>query len=160
MKLHTPGIFEIVIIRPPLIYGPGVKANFHNLMKVVSRDLPMPFGLVKNHRSLVSVLNLVDLISVCLSHPKASGQIFLVKDQIDYSLKTMIQEIAKTMNKTPHLLPVPVSLMNLGFLLIGKKSFSDRLLGNLHVDISKNKELLNWEPPFTFQETFKATFKK
>lgn len=160
MKLHEPGVFEVVIIRPPLIYGPGVKANFQNLMRIVARDVPLPFGLVNNKRSLVSVLNLADLILTCLTHPKASGEIFLVSDRDNYSLKTMIQEIATSMKKTPHLLPVPVSLMNFGFKLIGKKSFADRLLGNLHVDISKNKELLNWEPPFTFQETFHSSTKK
>lgn len=155
MKLHTPGIFEVVIIRPPLIYGPGVKANFQNLIRVVARDVPLPFGLVNNKRSLVSVLNLVDLIQTCIIHPNASGEIFLVKDKEDYSLKTIIEEIAKTMNKTPHLLPVPVSLMNFGLKILGKKSFSNRLLGNLHVDITKNKELLSWEPRYSFQETFK-----
>lgn len=155
MKLHVPDIFEVVIIRPPLIYGPGVKANFQNLMNIVSRDVPLPFALVKNQRSLVSVLNLANLILTCLTHPKASGEIFLVKDKENYSLKSMIQEIAKTMNKTPHLIPVPVGLLTLGLKIIGKKSFSDRLFGNLHMDISKNKELLNWEPPYTFQETFK-----
>lgn len=155
MKLHIPGVFEVVIIRPPLIYGPGVKANFQNLMNVVSRDIPLPFALVNNKRSLVSVLNLSDFILTCCLHPKASGEIFLVKDQFDYSLKSMIEEIAKSMNKTPHLLPVPISLMKLGLKILGRESLADRLLGNLQLDISKNKELLNWEPSYSFQDTFK-----
>lgn len=155
LKLHSPGEFEIVIIRPPLIYGPGVKANFQNLMKIVSRDVPLPFGLVNNKRSLVSVLNLSDLIMTTLTHPKASGEIFLVSDKNDYSLKTIISEIAKTMKKTPHLLPVPVAIMEFALKILGKKSVADRLFGNLHLDIKKNKVLLDWEPRFTFQETFK-----
>lgn len=155
LKLYEPGVFEVVIIRPPLIYGKGVKANFEKLMKVVYRDLPIPVGRVTNKRSLVSLLNLCDLIAVTLEHPKASGEIFLVRDARDYSLREMIEEIAQTKSKIPHLLPVPVSLMKLGFRLIGKKSFSDRMFGNLQVDISKNKELLDWVPPYRFQETFK-----
>lgn len=156
LKLHSPGIFEVTIIRPPLIYGPGVKSNFQNLMKLVERDLPLPFGLVNNRRSLVSVLNLCDLISVCLVHIKSGGEIFLVRDHYDYSLSLMIKEIAKTMRKTPHLLPIPMSLMTFGLQMIGKKSFADRLFGNLQVDIEKNKTLLGWEPKYSFQETFKA----
>lgn len=155
LKLHEPGIFEIVIIRPPLIYGNEVKANFQKLMSLVFRDVPLPFGRVNNRRSLCSVLNLCDLIATVIDHPKASGEIFLVRDLHDYSLKTMIEEIAKIKGKTPHLLPVPVSMMNLGLMILGKKSFAERMFGNLHVDITKNKELLNWTPPFNFQETFK-----
>lgn len=155
MKLHEPGVFEVVIIRPPLIYGIGVKANFQKLMKMVFQDVPLPFGLVKNKRSLCSVLNLCDLIATVIEHPKASGEIFLVSDAKDYSLRTMIEEIAKTKGKTPHLIPVPVTMMTIGLKLLGKKSFADRMFGNLHVDISKNKELLGWIPPYDFQETFK-----
>lgn len=156
LKLHEPGVFEIVIIRPPLIYGLGVKANFQKLMSLVFRDVPLPFGCVKNQRSLCSVLNLSDLIATVLVHPKASGEIFLVRDFQDYSLKTMIEEIAKLKGKTPHLLPIPVTMMNFGLTLLGKKSFAERMFGNLQVDITKNKELLNWTPPFSFQDTFKA----
>jgi UDP-glucose 4-epimerase len=155
LKLHEKKVFEVVIIRPPLIYGPKVKANFQNLMKVVDWDIPLPFKLINNRRSLVSVLNLCDLIAVCLVHEKAGGEIFLVRDNKDYSLKDIIIEIARLKNKTPHLIPVPQSLFYFLLNLIGKKSFADRLLGNLHVDISKNKEILNWIPKYAFQETFK-----
>lgn len=154
LNLHEPGVFEVVIIRPPLIYGPGVKANFEKLMIFVHRDLPLPFGLVKNKRSLVSVLNLCDLIFVTLTHQKAAGEIFLVKDSVDYSLRELIVEIAKIKNKTPHLLPVPVSCLSFVLRLLGKKSVGDRIFGNLHVDITKNKELLDWTPPYIFKETF------
>ena len=95
LKLNSKGVFEVVIIRPPLIYGPGVKANFEKLFWLVKKKLPVPFGLVKNHRSLVSVFNLVDLIIRCFEHPKAAGEIFLVSDGRDYSLRDLILEMAK-----------------------------------------------------------------
>lgn len=154
LKLHEPGVFEVVIIRPPLIYGPGVKANFQGLMKVVKRNLPLPFGLICNKRSLVSVLNLSDLIVTCLIHPEAGGKIFLVSDDCDFSLKELILRIAKVQNKVPILIPVPIKLMNLIAQIIGKKSYANRLFGNLQVDISETKRILNWKPPYSFEETF------
>lgn len=155
MKLHEKGVFEVVIIRPPLIYGKGVKANFEKLMWLVKKDLPIPFGLVNNKRSLVSVLNLCDLIIHCINHPNAGGEIFLVSDDRDYSLKDMIIEMSKVLNKTPHLIPIPVSLMKFTAGLLGKKAYADRLFGNLHVDISKTKKLLDWKPKYNFVDTFK-----
>lgn len=156
MELHEPGVFEVVIIRPPLIYGPGVKANFEKLFWLVKKDLPIPFGRVQNKRSLVSVFNLVDLIIQCFDHPKASGEIFLVSDGRDYSLREMIEEMASVQGKFPHLLPIPVGLMKFGAKIIGKKSYADRLFGNLQVDIEKTKQLLDWKPPYSFVETFKS----
>ncbi len=156
LKLHEPGIFEIVIIRPPLIYGAGVKANFERLYYFVNCDLPMPFALVKNKRSLVSVFNLLDLIITTLTHPNASGEIFLVSDDKDLSLRELIERIAKIQGKIPHLLPVPVVLMKLGARLIKQKIYADRLFGNLQVDITKTKRILKWSPPYTFEDTFKA----
>lgn len=155
LKLHEPNIFEVVIIRPPLVYGPGVKANFEKLFWLVKKDLPIPFGLVANKRSLVSVFNLCDLIIRCIDHPKAGGEIFLVSDDKDYSLKDLIQLMGKTLGKFPHLLPIPVSVMKWGCFILGKSSYADRLFGNLHVDITKTKDLLGWKPPFSFEETYK-----
>ncbi|MEA9356643.1 SDR family oxidoreductase [Bacteriovorax sp. PP10] len=155
MQLHEAGIFEVVIIRPPLIYGPGVKANFEKLFWLVKKDLPIPFGRVLNKRSLVSVFNLASLIIHCMDHPKASGEVFLVSDDKNYSLRDLIILMGKTLGKHPHILPVPVGLMKCGLSFIGKTSYADRLFGNLHVDIEKTKMLLDWKPPFTFEETFK-----
>ena len=157
LKLHEAGIFEVVIIRPPLVYGPGVKANFEKLFYFVNKDLPMPFGLVKNKRSLVSVLNLVDLIIATITHPRAGGEIFMVSDDHDLSLCELIQLMAKVQGKTAHLLPVPVTLMKLGAKLLGKTSYADRLFGNLQVDIAKTKQVLDWKPPYSFQDTFNST---
>ncbi|NOT77574.1 MAG: SDR family oxidoreductase [Bacteriovoracaceae bacterium] len=154
LALHEKGVFEVVIIRPPLVYGPGVKANFEKLFWLVKKDLPLPFGLVKNIRSLVSVFNLVDLIILCSTHEKAGGEIFLVSDGVDYSLKDLIVLMAKVEGKTPHLLPIPTGLMKFGATLIGKKTYANRLFGNLHVDIKKTQSLLDWNPPHTFLSTF------
>lgn len=154
LKLHVPGVFEVIIIRPPLIYGVGVKANFEKLFYFASRGLPLPFGLVKNKRSLVSVLNLVDLIITALVHPKAGGEIFMVSDDRDVSLRELILLMAKVQGKSAYLLPVPLGLMKFGANLLGKKSYTDRLFGNLQVDIEKTKRILEWKPPYSFEETF------
>lgn len=156
LELHESGIFEVVIIRPPLIYGIGVKANFEKLFYFVNIGLPIPFGLVKNKRSLVSVLNLVDLIITTLTHPKAGGEIFMVSDDRDLSLSELIKLMAKVQSKPAHLLSVPVGLMKFGAKILGKKSYTDRLFGNLQVDITPTLQILNWSPPFTFEDTFKA----
>ena len=155
MKLHSPGVFEVVIIRPPLVYGPGVKANFEKLFYFVQKDLPLPFKRVKNARSLVSVFNLVDLIIHCVNHPNASGKTFLVSDDHDFSLPELIKEMAQVSGKYPHLLPVPVSLMKFMAKILRKEDFAERLLGNLQVDITETKTELNWKPPYSFSETFK-----
>jgi nucleoside-diphosphate-sugar epimerase len=155
MELNQPGFFDVVIIRPPLIYGPGVKANFEKLFWLVKKDLPIPFGRVHNKRSLVSVLNLVDLIITCCEHKSAAGNIFMVSDIKDYSLKELINEMGGVLNKHPYLLPIPVKLMRLGATMLGKKTYATRLFGNLQVDISKTTKLLNWQPRYSFRETFK-----
>lgn len=154
LKLHVPGAFEVVIIRPPLIYGPGVKANFEKLFHYAGLKIPMPFGLVKNKRSLVSVLNLIDLIMTTLIHPLAGGEIFMVSDDRDLSLSELIRLMARVQGKKSFLLPVPVELMKFAAAMLGKKPYADRLFGNLQVDIEKTKMLLDWKPPYTFEETF------
>jgi nucleoside-diphosphate-sugar epimerase len=155
MKLHTNKLFEVVIIRPPLIYGLGVKANFNKLFWLVKKDLPLPFGRVNNKRSLVSVLNLCDLIIRCIDHPCAGGEVFLASDGKDYSLKELILLMGKVLDKQPHLLPIPVELMRCALGFLGKSSYADRLFGNLHVDIEKTKKILDWNPLFSFEDTFK-----
>ncbi len=157
MKLHEQGKFEVVIIRPPLIYGPEVKANFQKLMWLVEKDLPIPFGRVNNKRSLVSVNNLANLIVTALRHPKSGGEIFLVSDDDDLSLKDLLLKMGKVLGKYPHLLPVPVGLMKSAATILGKKSYADRLFGNLQVDIEKTKSVLNWSPVYTFEETFQKS---
>lgn len=154
MKLHQEGIFDVVIIRPPLVYGKGVKANFKNLFKIVNNKVPLPFGLVRNKRSLVSVLNLCDLIVSCLNHPAAAGRVFLISDGQDYSLKDIINKMGTVLKSKPILLNVPVFVLKFLFQIIGKKKYSDRLLGNLQVDIEDTRNTLGWNPRYSFEKTF------
>lgn len=153
LSMNQPGIFEIVVIRPCLIYGAGVKANFKNLMNLVQKAWPLPFGAIRNKRSLVSIENLMDLILTCMDHPNASGQVFLVSDGHDLSLPELIKTIAKSLGQKILLLPVPLFIFRLAFLILGKKDLTQRLFGNLQVDISKTKQMLEWTPPYTMEQS-------
>ena len=143
---------EVVIIRPPLVYGPGVKANFAALMRAVQRGWPLPLGAVYNQRSLVALDNLVDLIVTCITHPQAANQTFLVSDGEDLSTPDLIRRMARAMNRPARLLPVPVWALKAGALLLGKGDAVQRLCGNLQVDISKSRTLLGWNPPVSVDE--------
>jgi nucleoside-diphosphate-sugar epimerase len=144
---------EVVIIRPPLVYGPGAKGNFSSLLRWVARGFLLPLGAVTaNRRSLVGLDNLVDLILTCLQHPKAANQTFLVSDGEDLSTTELLQRMGKAMNRPARLLPVPVSLLAFAARLLGKKAVAQRLLGSLQVDISKTCELLDWRPPVSVDE--------
>lgn len=143
---------EVVIIRPPLVYGPGVKANFAALMRAVQRGLPLPLALVRNNRSLVALDNLVDFIITCATHPKAANQTFLVSDGQDLSSPELIRKMAEAAGVPARLLPVPVWALQAGARLLGKGDAVQRLCGNLQVDISKARELLGWEPPLSVDE--------
>ncbi|MBL4830645.1 MAG: SDR family oxidoreductase [Aliivibrio sp.] len=149
---------EVVIIRPTLVYGPGVKANFASLMNLVSKGLPLPFGrITNNRRSLVSVRNLVDLIITCIDHPKAANQVFLVSDDNDVSTASMVKKMSTALGKPNRMLPVPLWCFNLIGKVFSKQGKVDRLLGSLQVDISHTKETLDWTPPQTLEEGFKET---
>ncbi len=148
---------EIVIIRPPLIYGPGVKANFLSLMKLLYINLPIPLGNIKNKRSLVFVGNLVNLISKLIDHPKAANQIFLISDNCDVSTSTLLRSISLLLGKNVKLFSVPNFVLNAFFFLIGKKDLSQRLLASLTIDMTKTKKLLGWSPPYSFEEGIKST---
>ena len=149
---------EVVIIRPPLVYGPGVKANFASLMKWVNRGLPLPLGgITENKRSLVSVDNLVDLIVTCIEHPNAANQTFLVSDDDDVSTTQLLANMAIALNVSNRLIPIPSKWFTMIAKLIGKPAISQRLCGSLQVDISKTKELLNWQPPNSSAESMKKT---
>ena len=143
---------EVVIIRPPLVYGPGVKANFLRLIKAVQKGLPLPLGLVRNKRSLVAIDNLVDLIVTCIDHPAAAGQTFLVSDGEDLSTPELVRKLARAMGKKARLLPVPPVLLRIGGRMIGKGGEVERLIGSLQVDISHTCETLGWHPPVSVDE--------
>ncbi|MCR9684655.1 SDR family oxidoreductase [Vibrio antiquarius] len=158
LKVAEGSGMDVVIIRPTLVYGPGVKANFASLMNLVSKGIPLPFGCITNNkRSLVSVDNLVDLIVTCIDHPKAANQVFLVSDDYDVSTSTMVCEMAIALGKPTRQLPVPVWLYKLVGKLLNKSDVVDRLTGSLQVDITHTKETLGWTPPQTLQEGFKQT---
>ncbi len=148
---------EYVIIRPPLVYGPGVKANFQRLMGMVRRGLPLPLGAVDNRRSLVSLDNLTSLIQRCLDHPAAANQVFLISDDRDLSTAELLRQIAAAMQRTVRLLPFPPGLLSLAARLLGREDLARRLLGNLQVDISKTKNLLGWQPVATLEEGLRET---
>jgi len=149
---------EVVVIRPTLVYGPGVKANFASLMNLVSKGIPLPFGCItQNKRSLVSVTNLVDLIITCIDHPKAANQVFLVSDDHDVSTSEMVHEMAKALDKPSMQLPIPIWCYKLAGKLFNRSDVVDRLTGSLQVDISHTKQTLGWKPPQTLQEGFRQT---
>ncbi len=146
---------EVVIVRPPLVYGPGVKANFESMMRWVARGIPLPLGAIHNARSMVALDNLVDLLVTCLTHPAAAGKTFLVSDGEDVSTTELLRRTAQTMGKKAFLLPVPASVLELGASLLGKRAVAQRLCGSLQVDIEKTRRLLGWSPPLTLDQGLK-----
>jgi nucleoside-diphosphate-sugar epimerase len=148
---------EVVIIRPVLVYGPGVKANFLQLMRTLRKGVPLPLGAVNNARSLVSLDNLIDLIRVCIDHPAAANQIFLVSDGEDLSTTELARRIRTHMRVATWLIPVPESLIMLGATLLGRKPVAERVLGSLCVDIAKNHERLQWQPLVSVDDGLKKT---
>lgn len=151
-KLAASTSMEVVIIRPPLVYGPGVKANFAALMQAVQMGRPLALGAVNNRRSLIALDNLVDFIMTCLEHPKAANQTFLVSDGNDLSTAELVRGLARAAGVSPRLLPVPVWALQAGAMLLGKEDEVQRLCGNLQLDISKSQNLLNWRPPLVVEE--------
>lgn len=148
---------EIVIIRPPLVYGPGVKGNFQRLFRLIHKGFPLPLGKVSNKRSMVNVDNLCDLIQTCIGHAKAQGEVFLVSDDHDLSTPDLVRLIAQTLSRPLRLIPIPQGwLYKLGGL-IGKEAEIERLCGTLLVDIRKTKQVLGWQPPYSVAEGIKKT---
>ncbi len=148
---------EVVIIRPVLVYGPGVKANFRSMMSWLRRGIPLPLGATGNKRSLVAVDNLVDLIATCIDHPAAASQIFLVSDGEDLSTTQLLQRMGKALGRPARLLPVPASLLQAGAAMLGRRAIAQRLCGSLQVDIGKTRELLGWAPPVSVDDALRKT---
>jgi UDP-glucose 4-epimerase len=143
---------EVVIIRPPLVYGPGVKANFAAMMRWLKRGVPLPLGAIHNQRSLVALDNLVDLMVTCLTHPAAANQTFLVSDSEDVSTTGLLRRMGQALGRPARLVPVPVSWLKLAAALVGKRDMAQRLCGSLQVDIEKTRRLLGWTPPLSLDE--------
>jgi len=149
---------EVVIIRPPLVYGPGVKANFRNLFQLVDKGIPLPLAaLDSNQRSFVGVSNLIELILLCLEHPAAANQTFHVSDDDDISTAELLRRMGKALGKPVRNLPIPQSVLKTGLRLIGKGDWVDKLCGDLRVDIEETKRLLGWKPKVTMEEELQRT---
>ena len=148
---------EVVVLRPPLVYGPGVKGNFQRLMQAIDKRRPLPLGAIQNQRSLIYLGNLIDAIRLCITHPNAAGKAFLVSDGDDVSTPELVRRIAASLGRRPFLLPVPVSWMRRAGRVLGKQAAVDRLLGSLCLDMSTLRDELGWTPPYTMQEGLKAT---
>ena len=146
---------EVVIIRPPLVYGPSAPGNFGSLMHRLRRGIPLPLGAIHNQRSLVALDNLVDLIVTCITHPAAANQTFLVSDGEDVSTTELLRRMGKAMGHPAQLIPVPAGLLKLAAAMIGKADVAQRLCGSLQVDISKTRRLLGWTPPISLDEGLK-----
>ncbi|HED33228.1 MAG TPA: SDR family oxidoreductase [Gammaproteobacteria bacterium] len=147
---------QVVCVRPPLIYGPGVRGNFLRLIKLVEKGLPLPLAMIKNNRSMVSVGNMTDLLECCITHPQAAGEIFLVSDGVSLSTPELISRLADCMGVPARLFPVPRPLLKLAGKLIGQSSAISRLCDSLEVDISKTREHLGWQPPQSVEAGIRA----
>ena len=147
---------EVVIIRPVLVYGPGVRANFLHMMRWLDKGIPLPFGAIDNRRSLVALDNLVDLIITSINHPAAANQIFLISDGEDLSTTQLLRRTAAALGKSARLLPVPSWMLSGAAKLAGKDALSQRLCGSLQVDIRKTRNVLQWTPPVSVNDALKA----
>lgn len=157
LSLAAESEMEVVIIRPPLVYGPGVKANFLSMMRWLDKGIPLPFGAISNRRSLVALDNLVDLIVLCTHHPAAANQVFLVSDGEDLSTTELLRRTAAALGRPTRLVPVPQRLLELGLRMVGKAELAQRLSASLQVDISKTQALLGWVPPVSVDDALGAT---
>ncbi len=160
MNLAKTTNMQVVIIRPPLVYGPGVKANFANLVKWIDRGIPLPFGAINNKRSLIALDNLVSFIIHCRHHPKAANEIFLVADESDISTTQLLQKVAQALGKKARLLPISTTWMTFSAHLIGKQNLSSRLFDSLQLDSSKAIDLLGWQPVVSIEEQLNSWLKE
>lgn len=159
LKLAEGSSLEIVIIRPPLVYGPGAPGNFGALMRLVQRGWPLPLGAVRNRRSLVSLDNLVSFILTCAIHRGAANETFLVSDGEDISTTELVRTMGAAASVPARLVPVPVWMLRLGASIVGKGDAIQRLCGNLQLDISKGRKLLGWIPPSSVTGELRCIFK-
>lgn len=158
LALARETAMQVVIIRPPLVYGPGVKGNFASLVRWVRKGIPLPLGAVHNKRSLIALENLVDFIALCAEperSPRAANEVFLISDGEDVSTTELLRKVAKAYHVTPRLLPMPLGWLQTITRLLGKRAAADRLLGSLVVDSSKAEDLLGWKPVVSMDEQLK-----
>lgn len=143
---------EVVIVRPPLVYGPGVKANFLSMMRWLSKGLPLPLGAIHNRRTLIALDNLVDLLISCMHHPAAANQVFLAGDDEDLSTTDLLRRLGLALGKPVRLFQVPVVVLETLAKMVGKQSIAQRLCGSLQIDITKTRQVLGWTPPMSVDD--------
>jgi len=148
---------EVVVIRPPLVYGPGVKANFASLMRWAGRPFPWPFGAVRNRRSLVFVGNLVDFMLLCANRSPAGNRVFLISDGDDLSIGQLIGKLSMAAGRKAWMLPVPPALLEGLAALLGRRAAAQRLVGSLQVDIGETRAVTGWSPPYSVEEGLATT---
>lgn len=156
MQIASETGMEVTIIRPPLVYGPGVKGNFASMVRLIKTGLPLPLGAIHNKRSLVALNNLVDLLVTCIDHPSAANEVFLVSDGDDLSTTELLRAVAGAMGTSPRLISVPYGLLMAGAAILGKRAVADRVLGSLQADISKTQKVLGWKPPMGVNESLQS----
>jgi nucleoside-diphosphate-sugar epimerase len=156
-KISAETGLEVVVLRAPLVYGPGVKGNFLRLMNLVARNRPLPLASVRNKRSLVFLGNLVDALIVAMRSPAAAGHVYLVSDGEDLSTPELIRGIAKALDVPPRLLPFPTSLLRACGVMLGKKGESARLTDSLQIDSSKIRRDLGWRPSYSVEQGLEQT---
>lgn len=148
---------EVVIVRPPLVYGAGVKGNFEQMLKVLAKGIPLPLASVSNLRSMVYLGNFVDALMICSTHTAVAGQTYLVSDGEDVSTPELLRQLGAAMGHPARLLPCPPALLKLAGRVLGRSEQLERLLGSLQVDSSKIRRELGWQPPYTLQQGLQAT---
>lgn len=156
-RVSSEAGMEVVVIRPCLVYGPGVRANFLSMIRWLDKGVPLPLGAIHNRRSLLALDNLVDLIVTCTEHPAAANQTFLAADGEDLSTTALLRRLGHALGVPARLVPVPPTMLRAGAALIGKREIADRLCGSLQVDISKTRSVLGWEPPVDVDEGLART---
>lgn len=157
IKIGQETGLEVVIIRPVLIYGPGVKGNFRSMINWLRRGVPLPLGSVRNRRSILALENLIDLVRVCLTHPEASGEVFLASDAEPVSTPDLLRMIGDVLDRPARIVSVPVSILLFLAKISGRGSVAQRVLGSLQVDISKNYALLGWRPVLSTADAIKKS---
>ena len=148
---------EVVVLRPPLVYGPGAPGNFNRLLRFIRRGIPLPLASIRNQRSFMYVDNLCDAIQECLQHPAAAGRTFLLSDGEDISTPELIRLLSQYLGRRSRLIPFPPALLEAGAKVLGFRGEAERLLGSLRVDSSAIRETLHWNPPYPLREGLRAT---